>query len=125
MRQYSSRPDASTKPPYVPTARVPARQSLPVTYEYNASRISTHVRNKKIASFDAKVLFTNVNVDGTMVTMGKVVSGMTPDSLPVPKADFLKLVRLCLEFGAFTFHGVEISDACAGWLVEVGHAYGY
>ena len=65
------------------------------------------VKNKKLASFDVKALFTNVDVDGAMVAIKKVVNAVSQDSLPVPKEDFLKLVRLCLEFGSFTFNDSE------------------
>ena len=65
------------------------------------------IKNKKLASFDVKALFTNVTVDGAMEAIKKVVSAMTQEDLPVPKADFLKLVRYCLEFGSFSFEDEE------------------
>ena len=68
------------------------------------------VSKKTMASFDVKALFTNVSVDGAMKAIQKVVNDMTPESLPVPKRDFVKLVRLCLEFGAFTFKDDEYAQ---------------
>ena len=63
--------------------------------------------DKKLASFDVKTLFTNVPVKGAMKAIGKVVSEMPSNSLPMPKADFTNLVQLCLEFESFTFNDVE------------------
>ena len=66
-----------------------------------------NAENKMLASFDVKALFTNVTVDGAMKAIEKAVNAMTEDSFPVPKEDFLKLIRLCLAYGSFTFNDVE------------------
>ena len=42
-----------------------------------------------------------------MKAIGKVVSEMPSDSLPIPKTDFINLVQLCLDFESFTFNDVE------------------
>ena len=68
------------------------------------------VDNMKLVSFDVQALFTNVTVDGAMKAIKKAVGSMPRDSLPIPKADFIKLVQLCLEFGSFTFNDEEFKQ---------------
>ena len=68
------------------------------------------MENKKLASFDVKALFTNVTVDGAMEAIEKVLNGVPPDGLPIPKADFIKLVKLCLHYGSFTFNDAEYAQ---------------
>lgn len=67
-------------------------------------------RNKKLASFDVKALFTNVPIDGAMEAIKKVLTGMPRESLPLPKKDFIAMVELCLKFDPFTFNGEEYAQ---------------
>ena len=54
--------------------------------------------DKCLASFDVKSLFTNVPVEGALKAIKTVVDNMTPDQLPLPKADYLKLITMCMNF---------------------------
>ena len=63
--------------------------------------------DKCLASFDVKSLFTNVPVEGALKAIKTVVDNMTPDQLPLPKADYLKLITMCMNFGGFAFNSEE------------------
>ena len=54
---------------------------------------------KCVASFRVKSLFTNVPVDGALKVIKSVVEKMDPNQLPLTKSDYLKLVRLRMNFG--------------------------
>ena len=64
----------------------------------------SNVSNKKVASFDVKSLFTKVPVDEALKAITKVVELMNDDELPIPKEDYLRLVKLCMKFGCFSFN---------------------
>ena len=66
--------------------------------------------DKCLASFDVKSLFTNVPVDGALKAIKSVVEKIIPEQLPLPKADFLKLIDLCMNFGGFKFNGNEYTQ---------------
>lgn len=66
-----------------------------------------NLKNKKLASFDVKALFTNVPVEGAIQAVSRVVESINAEELPVPKHDYLKLISLCVKFGAFVFNGEE------------------
>ena len=63
--------------------------------------------NKKLVSFDVKSLFTNVPIQGAIEAIKRALDANPDTQLPVPKQDFIRLVRLCVEFGAFEFEGME------------------
>ena len=63
--------------------------------------------DKCLAIFDVKSLFTNVPVEGALKAIKTVVDNMTPDQLPLPKADYLKLITMCMNFGVFAFNSEE------------------
>ena len=63
--------------------------------------------DKKLASFDVKSLFTNVPLQDAMEAVRRALDDNQDIALPVPKADFIRLVRLCVEFGALEFEGNE------------------
>ena len=64
-------------------------------------------KNKRLASFDVKSLFTNVPIDGAITAAKRAVGAMTDNDLPLPRRDFIKLVELCVRYGVFEFDGVE------------------
>ena len=66
--------------------------------------------DKKLASFDVKALFTNVPIDGAIQAVEKALSGISSDDLPMPKKDYLALVKLCLKFDPFTFNKEEYAQ---------------
>ncbi|XP_043227718.1 uncharacterized protein LOC122384400 [Amphibalanus amphitrite] len=65
------------------------------------------IADKKLVSFDVKALFTNVPVDGALAAVERVLSNASDDDLPIPKRDFLTLVRLCVNFNSFIFDDKE------------------
>ena len=62
-------------------------------------------KNKRLASFDVKSLFTNVPIDGAIGAARRAVDTMADDDLPLPKDDFMRLVELCVRYGVFEFNG--------------------
>ncbi len=68
---------------------------------------SMDVTEKKLASFEVKVLFTSVPVQWAMEAVIKVVDKVNENVLPMGKEDYIKLVSLCMRFGCFTFDGQE------------------
>ena len=66
--------------------------------------------DKKLASFDVKALFTNVPIDGAVDAIEKVLANIPRDSLPLPKKDYLALVKLCLNFDPFVFNNEEYAQ---------------
>ncbi|XP_076057235.1 uncharacterized protein LOC143034772 [Oratosquilla oratoria] len=70
---------------------------------------------KKLASYDVKALFTNVDVEEALVAAKKVIDNLSNDELQIPRNDYIKLISLCeselesadepissLEFGTVT-----------------------
>ncbi|XP_076065060.1 uncharacterized protein LOC143039092 [Oratosquilla oratoria] len=57
-----------------------------------------------MASYDVKALSTNVEIEGTMEAVTKVLNQVSDSDLPVIKADFVKLISLCINFNCFTFN---------------------
>ena len=68
------------------------------------------MNNKKLASFDVKLLFTNVPLQGAMEAVKRAHDKNPTVILPVPKANFVSLVQLCVEFGALEFDGCEFKQ---------------
>ena len=66
--------------------------------------------DKCLASFDVKSLFTNVPIDGALKAIKSVVEKISPEQLTLPKADYLKLIDLCMNFGGFKFNGNEYTQ---------------
>ena len=64
-------------------------------------------QNKKLASFDVKSLFTNVPVSGAIKAIEKALLSIPDDYLPLPKKDYLSLIKLCLNFNPFVFDNEE------------------
>lgn len=62
---------------------------------------------KQLASFDVTALFTNVPISGALSAIKKVVDAADDTSLPLPKDQYMKMVKLCMEFGCFCFNGTE------------------
>ena len=65
------------------------------------------VTGKKMISFDVKSLFTNVSIDGAIRALKEVLDLTDDIELPVRKADYIRLVELCVNFGSFEFQGEE------------------
>ena len=61
-----------------------------------------------MVSFDVKSLFTNVSVEGAMGAVRRVLQGIDDAQLPLPKEDFIGLVRLFVSFGSFQFASNEL-----------------
>lgn len=68
------------------------------------------LEGKKMASFDVKALFTNVPIDSAIKAIKRAIQDMDEDDLPVKKADFVKLVSLCINFSPFEFNGEEYNQ---------------
>ena len=66
--------------------------------------------NKKLASFDVKVLFTYVPIEGAMQAVSTVLDQNLDITLPVSREDFVRLVRLCVEFEALEVEGTEFNQ---------------
>lgn len=66
--------------------------------------------DKKLASFDVKALFTNVPIEGAIKAIEKALTTVSSDNLPLPKNDYLALVRLCLKFNPFVFNDEEYAQ---------------
>ena len=62
------------------------------------------LHNKKLASFDVQALFTNVPIEDALQAIEKAFLGIPNKVLPLPKRDYLTLVKLCLKFNVFTFN---------------------
>lgn len=65
------------------------------------------LRDKFFASLDVKSLFTNVSIEGVFRAINEIVNNIDIDHLPLPKIDYLKLLHMCMKFGAFTFNSQE------------------
>ena len=65
------------------------------------------VTGKKMVSFDVKPLFTNVYIDGTLRALKEVLDLTDDIERPVRKADYIRLVELCVNFCSFEFQGEE------------------
>ena len=65
------------------------------------------VEDMKMASFDVKALFTNVPVQGALSAIKKVINSIDDADLPLPKAAYMKMVTLCMNFGCLSFNGEE------------------
>ena len=63
-------------------------------------------RNIVLASFDVKSLFTNVPCDGAMQALDEVLDPVN-SQLPLPRADFITAVSMCVRFGSLEFNGKE------------------
>ena len=64
-------------------------------------------RNKVMASFDVKSLFTNVPSDGAITAMKEILEETNDVELPLPRADFIVAVSMCVNFGSLEFNGEE------------------
>ena len=64
-------------------------------------------RNKVLASFDVKSLFTNVPNEGAMEALEEALDSAEDKELPLPQADFISAVSLCTNFGSLEFNGEE------------------
>ena len=68
------------------------------------------MKNKKLASFDVKSLFTNVPVEGALEAIKQVIDLLDERTLPLPKSQYLDLISLCMHFNAFSFNGEEYAQ---------------
>ena len=89
--------------------------SLSDAHLRNSNDLITRLRDldfsrKVMGSYDVTALFTNVSTEGALAAAKEVVDNMNDIDLPVGKADFLKLVSLCVRFGPFVFNGEEYSQ---------------
>ncbi|XP_076059672.1 uncharacterized protein LOC143036309 [Oratosquilla oratoria] len=64
-------------------------------------------KKKKMVSFDIKSLYTNVSIEGAMNAMKRALTNISEDELPIKKKDYIELVSLCVNFGAFVFKEQE------------------
>ncbi|XP_076059679.1 uncharacterized protein LOC143036316 [Oratosquilla oratoria] len=60
-----------------------------------------------MVSFDIKSLYTNVSIEGAMNAMKRALTNISEDELPIKKKDYIELVSLCVNFGAFVFKEQE------------------
>ena len=67
-------------------------------------------RNKMLASFDVKSLFTNVPSDGAITAMKEVLETVDDVELPLPRPDFITAVTMCVNFGSLEFNGEEFNQ---------------
>ncbi|XP_076069497.1 uncharacterized protein LOC143041472 [Oratosquilla oratoria] len=65
---------------------------------------------KKLASYDVTALFTNVSIEGAIEALKKVINSVNDSDLPVITTDYIELVSLCVNFGAFVFEGQEFKQ---------------
>ncbi|XP_076036062.1 uncharacterized protein LOC143022012 [Oratosquilla oratoria] len=65
---------------------------------------------KKLASYDVTALFTNVSIEGAIEALKRVINSMNESDFPVRKTDYIELVSLCVNFGAFVFEGQEFEQ---------------
>ena len=61
----------------------------------------------QLVSFDVKSLFTNVPIQGAIEAVERALDANPDTQLRGPKRDFIRRVRLCVEFGAFEFEGMK------------------
>ncbi|XP_063605001.1 vacuolar protein sorting-associated protein 4B-like [Penaeus indicus] len=71
------------------------------------------MRCKKLVTFDVKMLFTDVPIDGAIEAAKRTLTGMDEDELPLPRDDYVALIRLCVEFGPFEFRGRDLTVRCS------------
>ena len=86
--------------------------SISGTHLRNASDLKTQLENtdlnrKVLVSFDVKSLFTNVSVSGALEAVEKVLEKNSDECFPVNKSDYMKLVKLCVEYNSFSFNHSE------------------
>ena len=55
---------------------------------------------KRMISFDAKSLFTNVPIDGATRVLQVALEVVEDIELTIPKEDYIRLVELCMKFGS-------------------------
>lgn len=67
----------------------------------------TNLRNKILVCFDMISLFTNVPGKGATDPVKRVVNDMNEEELPLRKADYIKVVSLCVKYGSFAFENEE------------------
>ncbi|XP_076029325.1 uncharacterized protein LOC143018096 [Oratosquilla oratoria] len=60
-----------------------------------------------MVSFDVKSLYTKVSIEEAMDTVRRALTNISKDELPVKKMDYIDLVPLCVNFGAFVFKEQE------------------
>ncbi|XP_076032989.1 uncharacterized protein LOC143020453 [Oratosquilla oratoria] len=64
-------------------------------------------KKKKMVNFDIKSLYTNVSIEGTMNALKRALTNISEEELPIKKKDYIELVSLCVNFGAFVFKEQE------------------
>ncbi|XP_076057238.1 telomerase reverse transcriptase-like [Oratosquilla oratoria] len=67
----------------------------------------TDLSQKRLVSYDVTSLFTNVSIEGALKAAKEVVNDMNDENQPLDKGDYLKLISLCVKFGAFVFNNKE------------------
>ncbi|XP_069980163.1 uncharacterized protein [Penaeus vannamei] len=65
---------------------------------------------RKLISFDVKSLFTIVPIDGSIKAAERTLARMDEGELPLQIDDYIRLIRLCAEFGPFEFRGREFEQ---------------
>ena len=65
------------------------------------------LRNKKLVGLDVVSLFTRVPVDEALAAARRALAKNPDLELPVPADAFMKLVEVCVRFGAFEFESEE------------------
>ncbi|XP_076059674.1 uncharacterized protein LOC143036311 [Oratosquilla oratoria] len=64
-------------------------------------------KKKKMVSFDIKSLYTNVSIEGAMNAVKRALTNISEEEIPIKKKDYIELVSLCVNFGAFVFKEQE------------------
>lgn len=88
------------------------RGKISTTHLKNSSYLLTKVQDintsgKILVSFDVKSLFTSVPVDGAMRAIEEVLNEADENRFPLRNNDFVKIVSLCIRFGAFRFNNAD------------------
>ena len=61
-------------------------------------------KNKTLASFDVISLFTNIPRPEALAVAKRVIEDMDDNLLPLPKDDFMTILKRCLSLDTFTFN---------------------
>ncbi|XP_076035381.1 uncharacterized protein LOC143021657 [Oratosquilla oratoria] len=67
-------------------------------------------KGKKLASYDVKSHYINVNTEGALKAVKREINNINDDEFPVNKRYYLKLVSLCVNFGALAFEHQEFKQ---------------
>ena len=64
-------------------------------------------KDKIMASFDVKSLFTNVPTEGALEATKRALNHINEEDLPINKKHYMELVSICVNFNCFMFENQE------------------